>query len=170
MLRRIHDDGGDVRAFVRRVKNRDRGLRLMGFGHRVYKHYDPRAGIVKRAARDLLEHHSQTDPLLDIAMRLEEAALADEYFISRRLYPNVDFYSGLVYQALGFPPNMFTVLFALGRLPGWIAHWREMIADPDRRIGRPRQLYTGETERRFVPLHQRRERELATAGAVTTGP
>ena len=167
MLHAIHADGGDVRAFVKRVKNREDGIRLMGFGHRVYKNYDPRAAIVKQAARDLLEHRSHADPLLDIAMRLEEVALADEYFISRRLYPNVDFYTGLIYQAMGFPTNMFTVLFALGRLPGWIAHWREMIHDPQTRIGRPQQLYTGATERRYLALDERHQRDLVTSGAVS---
>jgi citrate synthase len=162
MLHRIHADGGDVRAFIKRVKNRDDGVRLMGFGHRVYKNYDPRAAIVKQAVRDLLEHRGYSDPLLDIAMRLEEVALADEYFISRRLYPNVDFYTGLIYQAMGFPTNMFTVLFALGRLPGWIAQWREMLHDPNTRIGRPRQLYTGSDERSYRPLDDRKERGLVT--------
>jgi citrate synthase len=162
MLHRIHAERGDVRAFVKRVKNREDGVRLMGFGHRVYKNYDPRAAIVKQAVRDLLEHRGYSDPLLDIAMRLEEVALADEYFISRRLYPNVDFYTGLIYQAMGFPTNMFTVLFALGRLPGWIAQWREMLHDPNTRIGRPRQLYTGSDERSYRPLDDRKERDLVT--------
>jgi citrate synthase len=162
MLRRIHADGGDARAFVKRVKNREHGVRLMGFGHRVYKNYDLRAAIVKHAVRDLLDHRGHSDPLLDIAMRLEEVAVADEYFISRRLYPNVDFYTGLIYQAMGFPTNMFTVLFALGRLPGCIAHWREMIHDPQTRIGRPRQLYTGAVERPYRPLDERQERDLVT--------
>jgi citrate synthase len=166
MLRRIHADGGDVRAFVKRVKNREDGIRLMGFGHRVYKNYDPRAAIVKRAVRDLLGHYTHSDPLLDIAMRLEEAALADDYFVSRRLYPNVDFYTGLIYQAMGFPTNMFTVLFALGRLPGWIAHWREMIHDPQTRIGRPRQLYTGAPERAYRTLDERHQRYVPTVAAT----
>jgi citrate synthase len=166
MLRRIHADGGDVRAFVNKVKNREDGIRLMGFGHRVYKNYDPRAAIVKRAVRDLLGHYTHADPLLDIAVRLEEAALADDYFVSRRLYPNVDFYTGLIYQAMGFPTNMFTVLFALGRLPGWIAHWREMIHDPQTRIGRPRQLYTGAPERTYRTLAERHQRYVPTVAAT----
>lgn len=140
--------GGDVRGFVRRVK--DHGdVRLMGFGHRVYKNYDPRAKIVKRAAQDVLARLSTSDQLLDLAMELEEIALADEFFITRKLYPNVDFYTGLIYRAMGFPPKMFTVLFALGRLPGWIAQWREMIEDPSTRIGRPRQVYVGAPRRSY---------------------
>jgi citrate synthase len=131
------------------VKNKERGVKLMGFGHRVYKNYDPRAAIVKKAAGDVMARLERPDPLLDIAMRLEEIALADDYFVSRRLYPNVDFYTGLIYKALGFPPKMFTVLFALGRLPGWIAQWREMIEDPDTKNGRPRQIYTGAPERHY---------------------
>jgi citrate synthase len=155
MLADIQAAGGDVEAFVRRVKNKDGGVRLMGFGHRVYKNYDPRAGIVKKAARDVLERMHKPDPLLDIALRLEEIALADDFFVSRKLYPNVDFYTGLIYKALGFPTKMFTVLFALGRLPGWIAQWREMMADPTSKLGRPRQVYTGALERPFVPLADR---------------
>ncbi|HEY8533442.1 MAG TPA: citrate synthase [Micromonospora sp.] len=155
MLQSIYAEGGDVKAFVRRVKNREQGVRLMGFGHRVYKNYDPRAAIVKKAAQDVLGRMEKPDPLLDIAMQLEEIALADEYFISRKLYPNVDFYTGLIYKAMGFPTKMFTVLFALGRLPGWIAQWREMIADPTTKIGRPRQVYIGPKERAFVPIDQR---------------
>jgi citrate synthase len=149
MLQQIQADGGDVDSFVNRVKNKERGVKLMGFGHRVYKNYDPRAAIVKKAAGDVMARLERPDPLLDIAMRLEEIALADDYFVSRQLYPNVDFYTGLIYKALGFPPKMFTVLFALGRLPGWIAQWREMIEDPDTKIGRPRQIYTGEPERHY---------------------
>jgi len=144
-----------VHAFVRRVKDREQGVRLMGFGHRVYKNYDPRAAIVKKAAQDVLGRLAKPDPLLDIAMRLEEIALADDFFVSRKLYPNVDFYTGLIYKAMGFPTKMFTVLFALGRLPGWIAQWREMIGDPANKIGRPRQVYTGSTERAFVPIDRR---------------
>ncbi len=155
MLQRIHEDGGDVNAFVRRVKNREKGVKLMGFGHRVYKNYDPRAAIVKQAAQDVLGRMAKPDPLLDLAMRLEEIALADDYFISRRLYPNVDFYTGLIYKALGFPTTMFTVLFALGRLPGWIAQWREGARDPQTKIGRPRQIYVGATKRDYVPIDQR---------------
>jgi citrate synthase len=147
MLEAIHASGGDVDAFVSRVKAKDRGVKLMGFGHRVYKSYDPRAAIVKKATSDVLERLGKPDPLLDIAMRLEEIALADEYFIERKLYPNVDFYTGVIYKAMGFPTKMFTVLFAIGRLPGWIAQWREMMADPETKIGRPRQVYVGPTER-----------------------
>jgi citrate synthase len=147
MLEEIHADGDDVDAFVRRVKNKEPGVKLMGFGHRVYKNYDPRAAIVKQASRDVLDGLGVHDPLLDIAMRLEEVALADDFFKERSLYPNVDFYTGVIYKAMGFPTRMFTVLFALGRLPGWIAQWREMIADPSTKIGRPRQVYVGEVER-----------------------
>ncbi len=149
MLEGIRADGGDVGAFVERVKNKEPGVKLMGFGHRVYKNYDPRAAIVKEVARDLLESLDSHDPLLDLAMELEEAALADDFFVERKLYPNVDFYTGVIYKALGFPTPMFTVLFALGRLPGWIAQWREMIADPSTKIGRPRQVYTGEAMRHY---------------------
>jgi citrate synthase len=127
----------------------------MGFGHRVYKNYDPRAAIIKKTAHELLEKLGSQDQLLDIALKLEQVALSDEYFIERKLYPNVDFYTGLLYKAMGFPPKMFTVLFALGRLPGWIAQWREMIADPETKIGRPRQLYIGATERDYVPVDNR---------------
>jgi citrate synthase len=155
MLKRICDDGGDVDSFVRKVKDREEGVRLMGFGHRVYKNYDPRAAIVKKAAQDVIARMPEPDPLLDVAMRLEEIALADDFFVSRKLYPNVDFYTGLIYKAMGFPTKMFTVLFALGRLPGWIAQWREMISDKDTKIGRPRQVYTGQPERAFVPVDQR---------------
>jgi citrate synthase len=155
MLQRIHDDGGDVQGFVKRVKARDDGVKLMGFGHRVYKNYDPRAAIVKKAAQDVLGRMAQPDPLLDLAFELEEIALADDFFLSRKLYPNVDFYTGLIYKALGFPTTMFTVLFALGRLPGWIAQWREMINDPDTKIGRPRQVYTGSPVRDYVEIADR---------------
>jgi citrate synthase len=155
MLAGIQADGGDVQSFVRRVKNKEQGVRLMGFGHRVYKNYDPRAAIAKQAAQDVLARMHKPDPLLDIAIQLEEIALADDFFVSRKLYPNVDFYTGLIYKAMGFPPKMFTVLFALGRLPGWIAQWREMMADPTNKLGRPRQIYTGFPERDFVPLDQR---------------
>jgi citrate synthase len=155
MLESIKADGGDVRKFVQRVKDREDGVRLMGFGHRVYKNYDPRAAIVKKTVRDVLQRMDRPDPLLDIAMQLEEIALADDYFVSRKLYPNVDFYTGLIYKAMGFPTKMFTVLFALGRLPGWIAQWREMINDPSTKIGRPRQVYTGSAERPFVAIDAR---------------
>ncbi len=143
MLEGIASDGGDVTRFVERVKNKEPGLKLMGFGHRVYKTFDPRATIVKKVAREVLDSLARPDPLLDLAMELEQVALADDYFTSRQLYPNVDFYTGVIYRALGFPTPMFTVLFALGRLPGWIAQWREMIEDPATKIGRPRQVYTG---------------------------
>ncbi len=149
MLAAIHADGGDVDSFVERVKKKESRVKLMGFGHRVYKNYDPRATIVKQAAEDVLGRLAVADPLLDLALRLEEIALADDYFVSRKLYPNVDFYTGLIYQAMGFPPKMFTVLFALGRLPGWIAQWQEMITDPATKIGRPRQIYTGSPERHY---------------------
>jgi citrate synthase len=155
MLYQIRDDGGDVESFVRRVKNREQGAKLMGFGHRVYKNYDPRAAIVKRTADDVLDRLGTGDELLDLAMRLEEIALSDDYFIERKLYPNVDFYTGIIYKAMGFPPKMFTVLFALGRLPGWIAQWREMMKDPQTKIGRPRQVYVGATEREYLPLEKR---------------
>jgi citrate synthase len=155
MLYQIRDDGGDVESFVRRVKNREQGVKLMGFGHRVYKNYDPRAAIVKRTADDVLDRLGAGDELLDLAMRLEEIALSDAYFIERKLYPNVDFYTGIIYKAMGFPPKMFTVLFALGRLPGWIAQWREMMQDPQTKIGRPRQVYVGATEREYVPIEKR---------------
>jgi citrate synthase len=155
MLRQIHAAGDDAEGFVRKVKARQDGIRLMGFGHRVYRNYDPRATIVKKAAQQILAQATVPDPLLDIAMRLEEIALSDEYFVERKLYPNVDFYTGLIYQAMGFPVEMFTVLFALGRLPGWIAQWREMMADTATKIGRPRQVYTGPTERAYVPIEHR---------------
>ena len=155
MLERIHLDGGDVTAFVKKVKNHSDGVRLTGFGHRVYKNYDPRAKIVKKTADEILHKLGVNDPLLDIALALEEQALADDYFVERKLYPNVDFYTGLIYRAMGFPTRMFTVLFALGRLPGWIAHWREMMIDPETKIGRPRQVYTGHTEREYAPITQR---------------
>ena len=155
MLEEIQASGDDIDTFVKRVKNKEAGVRLMGFGHRVYKNYDPRAAIVKKTADELLSKLGAVDELLDIARQLEEIALTDDYFVERKLYPNVDFYTGLIYQAMGFPTRMFTVLFALGRLPGWIAQWREMIDDPKTKIGRPRQVYTGATERDFVPLDQR---------------
>jgi citrate synthase len=157
MLQKIQkEENGDVEAFVNRVKSKeDKGARLMGFGHRVYKNYDPRAKIVKEKADEILKLLGVTDPLLDIAMALEEKALADDYFAERKLYPNVDFYTGVIYRAMGFPTKMFTVLFALGRLPGWIAHWREMINDPTTKIGRPRQLYVGPVERGYEDITSR---------------
>jgi citrate synthase len=155
MLQGIHASGGGVNTFIRQVKNRDDGIRLMGFGHRVYKNYDPRAAIVKKTAYDVFEKLNVNDPLLDIALRLEEVALADDFFVSRKLYPNVDFYTGLIYKAMGFPTRMFTVMFALGRLPGWIAQWTEMINDPETKIGRPRQVYVGEVLRDYLPMADR---------------
>ncbi|MDD7942710.1 citrate synthase [Actinomycetospora lutea] len=155
MLEGIRDNEGNADEFVRKVKNKEPGVRLMGFGHRVYKNYDPRAAIVRDTARGIIDKLGGGDEMLDIAMKLEEYALNDDYFVERKLYPNVDFYTGLIYQAMGFPTEMFTVLFAIGRLPGWIAHWREMIEDPDNRIGRPRQVYTGPTERSYVSMDQR---------------
>ena len=155
MLEAIKRDGGNIPRFVERVKNKEPGVKLMGFGHRVYKNYDPRAAIVKSTADTVLDKLGGNNELLDLARQLEEIALKDDYFVQRKLYPNVDFYTGLIYRAMGFPTRMFTVLFALGRLPGWIAQWREMIADPTTKIGRPRQLYTGATERSFVPLSDR---------------
>ncbi|RJQ70273.1 citrate synthase [Pseudonocardiaceae bacterium YIM PH 21723] len=155
MLNGIRDSGGDVASFINKVKNKEDGVRLMGFGHRVYKNYDPRAAIIKKTADEILSKLGGDDQLLDIAKQLEEAALSDDYFIQRKLYPNVDFYTGLIYRAMGFPTKMFTVLFALGRLPGWIAHWREMIKDPDNKIGRPRQLYVGHASRDFIGIDAR---------------
>jgi citrate synthase len=147
MLQEIKDSGDGVAKFVDRVKNKEAGVRLMGFGHRVYKNFDPRATLVKESADEVLEALGVQDDLLDIAKELEAVALADDYFAERKLYPNVDFYTGVIYKAMGFPPRMFTPLFAIGRLPGWIAHWREMNLDPATKIGRPQQLYTGEPER-----------------------
>ena len=155
MLQHIADSGGDVAPFIDRARDSSDPFRLMGFGHRVYKNHDPRAQIIKEAADRVLAKHGARDQLLDIALELEHVALSDPYFVSKRLYPNVDFYSGLIYRALGFPANMFTVLFAIGRLPGWIAQWREMLHDPDSRIGRPRQLYVGSPERSYLPLSDR---------------
>ncbi|EHI44200.1 citrate (Si)-synthase [Rhodococcus opacus PD630] len=149
MLDEIKASGSNADDFVRKVKNKEDGVKLMGFGHRVYRNYDPRAAIVKQTAHTILEKLGGDDELLDIAMALEEAALTDDYFVERKLYPNVDFYTGLIYRAMGFPTRMFTVLFAMGRLPGWIAHWREMHEDPATKIGRPRQIYTGYTERDY---------------------
>jgi citrate synthase len=155
MLQHILDDGGDYKKYVNLAKDKDSGFRLMGFGHRVYKNYDPRAKILKESADQVLSELGVDDPLLEIAKHLEEIALEDDYFVSRKLYPNVDFYSGILYRAMGIPTNMFTVMFALGRLPGWIAHWREMRLDPTGRIHRPRQIYTGPKKRDVVPLAER---------------
>ncbi len=155
MLEQIVADGGNVQKYVDMAKDKNSNFRLMGFGHRVYKNFDPRAKIIKATCDRLLSKLSLDDPLFDVAQQLEEAALKDEYFVKRKLYPNVDFYSGVIYRALGIPVQMFTVLFAIGRLPGWIAHWHEMHQSPGKRIYRPRQIYTGQTERSFVPLDQR---------------
>ena len=155
MLETIQRNGGDADEYLELTKDKNSDVRLMGFGHRVYKNFDPRAQIIKEACHKLLDHLGVNDPLLDIARRLEEKALEDSYFVDRRLYPNVDFYSGIMYRAIGIPSDMFTVMFALGRLPGWIAHWLEMRTDPATRIGRPRQIYTGATERDYVPMNDR---------------
>jgi citrate synthase len=147
MLARIRDSGESVERYVDRVKNKEDGIKLMGFGHRVYKSYDPRAKLVKESVDAVLADLGVSDPLLQIARELEAIALADDYFVERKLYPNVDFYTGVIYKAMGFPTRMFTVLFAIGRLPGWIAHWREMNTDPQTKIGRPQQLYVGSAAR-----------------------
>jgi citrate synthase len=155
MLEKIRQSDGDVHDFVKRVKNREDNVKLMGFGHRVYKNYDPRARIVKEQADKILGKLGVNDELLDIAKQLEEVALTDDFFVERKLYPNVDFYTGVIYRAMGFPTRMFTVLFSVGRLPGWIAHWREMHEDGSGKIGRPRQIYTGYTERDYTDLGKR---------------
>ena len=155
MLEGIQSSGDTVQQFITRVKNREDGVKLMGFGHRVYKSYDPRAAIVREHAHDILAMLGVQDPLFDIARELEEAALSDEFFIERKLYPNVDFYTGLIYRAIGFPTRMFTVLFAIGRVPGWIAQWQEMITDPETKIGRPRQVYIGEDARDYTQIGKR---------------
>ncbi|AQP45807.1 citrate synthase [Tessaracoccus flavus] len=155
MLARINDEGLDIKEFVSQVKDKKSGVKLMGFGHRVYKNYDPRAKIIKGHADQLLRKTGASNALLDMALELEETALNDDYFIERKLYPNVDFYTGLIYEAMGFPAQHFTALFALGRLPGWIAQWREQHADPARKIGRPRQIYVGEKDRTYSPINER---------------
>jgi citrate synthase len=155
MLQRIKADGGDIQKYVKMAKDPENHFRLSGFGHRVYKNHDPRARLIKEMAHTLLNELGRRDELFDIALQLEEVALNDEYFVERKLYPNVDFYSGLIYRAMGFPTQMFPVLFAIGRLPGWIAHWKEMMEDPRTKIGRPRQIYVGPTERPYVPLDNR---------------
>ena len=155
MLERIMRDGGDVKGLVERVKVKRNKIRLMGFGHRVYKAYDPRARLLKTVMDRVVDELGAEDPLVDLAKRLEQAALEDEYFIERNLYPNVDFYSGILYRAMGIPTNMFTAMFALGRMPGWIAHWKEMRRSPANRIHRPRQIYTGPNERQFIPIPDR---------------
>jgi citrate synthase len=147
MLERIKQDGGDYKKYVNLAKDKNSDFKMMGFGHRVYKNYDPRASVIKDAASRVLNALEINDPLLEIAQNLERIALEDDYFVERKLYPNVDFYSGIIYRAMGIPTNMFTVMFALGRLPGWLAHWREMILDPSARINRPRQIYIGDTKR-----------------------
>jgi citrate synthase len=155
MLDSIVASGEDLDTIVKRAKDKDDPFRLMGFGHRVYKNFDPRARIIKKAAEEVLESLGVDDPILDLAVQLEDVALSDEYFVERKLYPNVDFYSGIIYRAMGFPTDMFTVLFALGRLPGWLAQWRELAADRSARIFRPRQVYTGPETRPFVPIDKR---------------
>jgi citrate synthase len=155
MLENIKNDGGNVKKYVAMAKDMYSNFRLMGFGHRVYRNFDPRAKIIKQACDKTLAKLGINDPLLDLAKQLEEAALTDSYFVERKLYPNVDFYSGIIYRALGFPTNMFTVMFALGRLPGWVAHWKEMLEDPTTKIGRPRQIYTGPTETAYIPIDER---------------
>jgi citrate synthase len=155
MLENVRDDGGNIDKYVEKAKDPDDSFRLSGFGHRVYKNYDPRARIIKGIADQVLAELGKADELMDIALKLEDVALNDDFFIERKLYPNVDFYSGLIYRAMGFPTNMFTVLFAMGRLPGWIAHWKEMMESPKTKIGRPRQIYTGPTEHPYIPVEQR---------------
>ena len=155
MLMQINEQGGDIDSFVRRAKDPNDSFRLMGFGHRVYKNYDPRAKIIKEHCDRILSKLGVQDPLLEIAKRLEERALSDSYFVERKLYPNIDFYSGIIYRAIGLPSNMFTVMFALGRIPGWIAQWKEMHEDSQTRIARPRQIYIGENARTYVPMNQR---------------
>jgi citrate synthase len=156
MLTELKNSGEKLEAFIARVKDKDAHARLMGFGHRVYKNFDPRARIIKESCHALLKKLNVNDPLLDLAMRLEEVALNDEYFVKRKLYPNVDYYSGIIMRALGIPTNMFTVMFAIGRLPGWIAHWREVRVSGTQRIDRPRQVYTGATKRSYVAMEQRK--------------
>ena len=155
MLQTIYEDGGDVRRYVEKAKNPKDSFRLMGFGHRVYKNFDPRSRIIKTMAHNVLERSSTNEPLLELALKLEEIALKEDYFIDKKLYPNVDFYSGLIYKALNFPVNMFPVMFAMGRLPGWIAQWKELQTDDHFRIGRPRQVYTGAQVRDYVAIEDR---------------
>ncbi len=155
MLEMILEDGGDIDKYIEKAKNPKSRFRLMGFGHRVYKSYDPRAKIIKKKTHEVLKTLKVHDPLLDLAVELESKALADDYFIERRLYPNVDFYSGLIYKAIGIPTQMFPVMFAIGRLPGWIAHWKEMRENPHTRIARPRQIYVGSEKRDYIPIEKR---------------
>ena len=159
MLEDIYYSDGDYTKYINRAKDPDDPFRLVGFGHRVYKSHDPRSRIIKKACDDVLNTLKVSDPLLDIAKELEEVTLNDEFFIERNLYPNVDFYSGIIYRAIGIPSNMFTVMFALGRLPGWIAHWKEMWDDPSWRIGRPRQVYVGPKRRPFIPKEERKKQD-----------
>ena len=156
MLQEIQDDGGDVQKYVRKAKDKNDSFRLMGFGHRVYKNFDPRSRIIKKLAHEVFDKIGVQDPLLEIALQLEEIAIEDPYFIEKKLYPNVDFYSGLVYKALNFPVNMFPVLFAIGRLPGWIAQWKELQEDKNFKIGRPRQVYIGSAKRDYLSMQDRK--------------
>jgi len=156
MLQSIHDDGGDVNKYVQKAKDPNDSFRLMGFGHRVYKNFDPRSRIIKKLADKIFSKQKTSEPLLEIALKLEEIAIKDDYFIEKKLYPNVDFYSGLIYRALNIPVNMFPVMFAMGRLPGWIAQWKELQEDKQFRIGRPRQIYMGSAERDYVPMESRK--------------
>jgi citrate synthase len=155
MLESIHASGGDTKRYIEMAKDKNNHFKLMGFGHRVYKNYDPRATIIKKYCDKVLDHLGIHDPILEIAKELEEAALTDDYFIERKLYPNVDFYSGIIYRALKIPTNMFTVMFALGRLPGWISHWKELVEDPGMKIARPRQIYTGSRHQHYMPMDER---------------
>jgi citrate synthase len=170
MLEQIAADGGNVRKYIDRAKDHSDRFRLMGFGHRVYRNYDPRARIIRQAAQRILAKLGADDHLLQIAMRLEDEALADPYFAERKLFPNLDFYSGIIYRALGFPTQMYPALFAIGRLPGWIAHWRELMADPDTKIGRPRQIYTGPTRRDFEPMALRGDGRVAPCDDEAISP
>jgi len=168
MLQKIRDDGGDYQKYIEMAKDKNSGFKLMGFGHRVYKNFDPRARILKKSADAVLSELGIDDPLLEIAKNLEQVALSDEFFVERKLYPNVDFYSGIIYRAMGIPTDMFTVMFALGRMPGWIAHWKEMREDPKGRISRPRQVYTGHAERRFPTMAERGEAAKAETPELVT--
>ncbi|MBF0197983.1 MAG: citrate synthase [Planctomycetes bacterium] len=156
MLQNIKDKGLGIEQVINKAKDKDDPFRLMGFGHRVYKNFDPRARIIKDLCRKILLKNANSDPLLDLAIELEDKVLADDYFIERKLYPNVDFYSGLLYRAMGFPVNMFTPIFTVGRMPGWIAHWKEMVSEPGGKIGRPRQIYTGYTNRSYPDISERK--------------
>ena len=155
MLEQIRKDGGDVEKYIKLAKDKDSPFRLMGFGHRVYKNYDPRAKVIKKMCDKVLAKLKVNDPALDIAKKLEEAALKDPYFVDKKLYPNVDFYSGIIMRAIGIPTNMFTVMFAIGRLPGWVAHWKELNEAPNPKIGRPRQIYTGPALNPYIPVDKR---------------